>query len=93
MLAMVFVIIAVQLYTIGSSESRKELLLLAPTTAIATAPATVAISFFNGWHVTVTNDQDYLIWATGLAVAHHSPITGYQPYEHGFVGLYRPPRS
>ena len=61
MLAMVFVIIAVQLYTIGSSESKKELLLLAPTTAIATAPTTVAISPITGWHVTVINDQDYLI--------------------------------
>ena len=61
MLAMVFAIIAVQLYTIGSSESKKERLLLAPATAIATAPTTVAISFFTGWHVTVVNNLHYLI--------------------------------
>ena len=53
--------IAVQLYTIGSSESKNELLLLAPTTAIATAPTTVAISPITCWHVTVINDQDYVI--------------------------------
>ena len=69
---MVFVIIAVQLYTIGSSENKKELLLLAPTTAIATAPTTVAISPITGRH---DSDQRPGLPDLSLAVAHHSPIT------------------